>query len=151
MREALGSLKAVPLTPQNAPRKVLTNWLTGSDIPEHIQVGEECELSSLDDGRSVKFKHQDLWVEEVGRHISSGLQVAKLLISWKDTIECVVDEQFSFKRIKYGSEITEQANDHNSETSVDQFDIEFSIMTLELSQFIEAISLAFGGVDTQNN
>ena len=81
----------------------------------------------------------------------SGLQVAKLLISWKDTIECVVDEQFSFKRIKYGSEITEQAGDHNSETRVDQFDIEFSIMTLELSEFIEAMSLAFGGIDAQNN
>ena len=148
LREALGTLKAVPLTPLNSPRDLLTGWLTGSDIPADINVGEECELSSQEDGRSVKFKHQDLWIEEVGRHIDSGLQVAKLAIKWKDTIECLVDDQWCFKRIKYGNEITEQADDHNSDTAADQFDIEFSIMAIELSAFIEAMSDAFGGVET---
>jgi recombination associated protein RdgC len=147
LREALGSLKAIPLAPLKAPRDVLTGWLTGGEIPEDIEVGEECELTSLDEGRSVKFKHQDLWIKEVGRHIDSGLQVAKLAVTWKDTIECLIDDQFSFKRIKYGSEITEKASDHSSETAVEQFDIEFSIMTLELSAFISAMSDAFGGVE----
>jgi recombination associated protein RdgC len=149
LREALGSLKAVPLTPLNAPREVLTDWLTGGDIPEDIEVGEECELTSLDEGRSVKFKHQDLWIDEVGRHIVSGLQVAKLAITWKDTIECLIDDQFSFKRIKYGNEVTEKAADHNHETAVEQFDVEFSIMTLELSAFISAMNNAFGGVENE--
>ena len=150
LREALGSLKAVPLTPLKAPRDVLTDWLTGGgDIPDDIEVGEECELTSLDEGRSVKFKHQDLWIDEVGRHIGSGLQVAKLAVTWKDAIECLVDDQFCFKRIKYGNEITEQAADHDHGTEVDQFDIEFSIMTLELSAFISAMSDAFGGVETE--
>ena len=148
LREALGSLKAIPLTPLETPRDALTSWLTGGEIPEDIEVGEECELSSLDEGRSVKFKHQNLWIEEVGRHIESGLQVAKLAVTWKETIECIIDDQFCFKRIKYGNEITEQADDHSSETAVEQFDIEFSIMTLELSAFIDAMSNAFGGVQT---
>jgi recombination associated protein RdgC len=149
LREALGTLKAVPLTPIKAPRDVLTDWLTGGDIPEGIEVGEECELTSLDEGRSVKFKHQDLWIKEVGRHIDSGLQVAKLAISWNETIECLIDDQFSFKRIKYGSEITDKAGDHSSDGAAEKFDIEFSIMTLELSAFITAMSEAFGGIDAQ--
>ena len=148
LREALGSLKAIPLTPLNAPRDVLTGWLTGDEIPEGIEVGQECELSSLNEDRSVKFKHQDLWIKEVSRHIASGLQVAKLAVVWKDTLECIIDDQFCFKRIRYGNEITEQADDHNSETAAEQFDIEFSIMTLELSAFIDTISSAFGGVET---
>lgn len=148
LREALGSLKAIPLTPLNAPRDVLTGWLTGSEIPKDIEVGEECELSSLNEDRSVRFKHQDLWIKEVGRHIASGLQVAKLAVIWKDTLECIIDDQFCFKRIKYGSEIIEQADDHDSENAAEQFDIEFSIMTLELSAFIDTISTAFGGMET---
>jgi len=149
LREALGSLKVVPLIPLTAPRSVMTGWLTGESIPEQLEVGEECELSSLDDGRSVKLKNQDLWVNEVGQHINSGLQASKLAISWKESIECVVDEQFSFKRIKYGSEVTDQADDHNSDNAAEQFDIEFSIMTLELSAFINAMIDAFGGVDSE--
>ena len=147
LREALGSFKAVPLTPLKPPREVLTGWLMGGEIPDDIEVGEECDLSSLDEGRSVKFKHQDLWIKEVSRHIDSGLQVAKLAITWKDSIECLIDDQFNFKRIRYGSDITVQADDHDSATAADQFDIEFSIMTLELSAFISAMIDAFGGVE----
>lgn len=148
LREALGSFRAVPLTPLKAPRDVLTDWLKGGEIPDDIEVGEECDLSSLDEGRSVKFKHQDLWIKEVSRHIDSGLQVAKLAITWKDSIECLIDDQFNFKRIRYGNDITVQADDHDSATAAEQFDIEFSIMTLELSAFIKAMSDAFGGVET---
>jgi recombination associated protein RdgC len=149
LREALGTLKAVPLIPIETPRDVLTGWLTGSDIPEGIEIGEECELSSLNEDRSVKFKHQDLWIDEIGRHISSGLQVAKLAVTWKESIECVIDDQFCFKRVKYGNEVTEKAGEHNSDTAAEQFDIEFSIMTLELSAFIEAMSNAFGGIEAK--
>ena len=86
-------------------------------------------------------------VEEVSRHIDSGLQVSKLAVSWKEGLECLIDDQFCFKRIKYSSNITEQADDHNSETATEQFDIEFSIMTIELSAFIDAMSVAFGGLE----
>lgn len=147
LREALGSLKVIPLIPLNAPRKVMTEWLTEEKLPDGIEVGEECELSSLDEARSVKFKHQDLWVDEVGRHIKSGLQVSKLLVSWNDSIECLIDDQFSFKRIKFSSDIKEKVDDHSSDSVVDQFDIEFSVMTLELSEFISVMTTAFGGVE----
>jgi len=149
LRETLGSLKAIPLIPLNAPRDVLTSWLTGGDVPHGVEVGEECELSSLDDGRSVKFKHQDLWVEEVGRHIGSGLQVAKLLVKWNDSIECIIDDQLCFKRLKYGNAITEQAKDHDADSAAAIFDNEFSIMTLELTAFTKAMIEAFGGVDEE--
>ncbi|GAA6136912.1 recombination-associated protein RdgC [Arenicella sp. 4NH20-0111] len=147
LREALGSLKAIPLTPLASPRDVLTGWLTGNEIPQDIVVGEECELSSLDEGRSIKFKHQDLWIEEVNRHIDSGLQVAKLAITWKDSIECIIDDEFCIKRVKYSSDITEQADDHNNDSAADQFDVEFSVMTMELTPFIDALNAAFGGLE----
>ena len=151
LREALGSLRVLPITPLNSPRSVLTSWLTDAEIPDDITLGEECELSSLDEGRSIKFKHQDLSAKEVTQHIESGLQVSKLAVSWKDSIECIIDEQFCFKRIKYGSEITDQSDDHNCETAAEQFDIEFSIMTIELSAFINTMITAFGGLlDTQS-
>ena len=150
LREALGSLKVVPLRPVNTPREVLTGWLTGDEIPEGIEVGEECELSSLDEGRSIKFKRQDLWIEEVNRHIQSGLQVATLAVSWNDSIDCIIDEQFCFKRIKYGNEITDKADDHSNDSAAAKFDTEFSVMTLELSAFINAMGEAFGGIETEN-
>ena len=149
LREAIGSLKVIPLRPNDSPKDVLTNWLTKQDVPDDIEVGEECELSSVEDGRSIKFKHQNLWIDEIGQHINSGLQVAKLAISWKDSIECVIDDQFCFKRIKYTNEIMEKADNNNSDNAADQFDIDFSIMALELSEFIDTVSRAFGGINVK--
>ncbi len=149
LRETVGSLKAIPLIPLNAPKDVLTSWLTTGNVPQGIEVGEECELSSLDDGRSVKFKHQDLWIEEVGRHIKSGLQVTKLVVKWNDSIECIIDEELCFKRLKYGNAITEQAKDHDADSAAALFDNEFAIMTLELTAFTKAMTDAFGGVDEE--
>ena len=147
LREALGPLKVVPLKPLNPPREVLTGWLTEQKLPEDIEVGEECELTSLDEGRSVKFKHHDLWNDQVSQHIKSGLQVASLATTWKESIDCVIDDEFCFKRIKFNSEIIDKAADHNSDTAADQFDNEFSIMTLELTPFIKAMCDAFGGLE----
>jgi len=147
LRDALGSLKVVPLKPLSPPREVLTGWLVEQKLPEDVEVGEECELTSLDEGRSVRFKHHDLWNDQVEQHIKSGLQVASLAISWKECVECVIDHEFCFKRIKFNSDITDKADDHNSDTAVDQFDNEFSIMTLELTPFIQAMCQAFGGID----
>lgn len=150
LREALGTLKVIPLTPLKTPREVLTGWLKGGDIPDDIEIGEECELNSINESRSVKFKHQDLWVDEVSKHIDSGLQVSKLAVIWNESIECIIDDQFSFKRIKYGSEVTAQTEDSNSATAAEKFDIEFSVMTLELSAFLNTIMAAFGGVESGN-
>ncbi|MBX2848054.1 MAG: recombination-associated protein RdgC [Acidiferrobacterales bacterium] len=150
LREALGSLKAVPLTPFNSVREVLTGWLTGDKLPEQLEIGQECELTSLEEGRSIKFKHQDLWADEIRQHIGSALQVAKLAFKWNDSIECIVDDQFSFKRIRYSSEVTSQADDFNADSAAAKFDNEFSVMTIELSAFIKAMSEAFGGVNDSN-
>jgi len=101
---------------------------------------------ALDEARTVRFKHQDLWIEEVGRHIESGLQVSKLAISWNESIECVIDEQFCLKRIKFGNDIKEKAEDSSGDSAAELFDIEFSIMTIELSEFINSIVNSFGGL-----
>lgn len=145
LREALGSLKAMPLMPADAPTNVLTRWLVEGDVPKEFEVGEECELSAQEEARSVKFKHQDLWVDEVAQHIKSGLQVSKLALNWNESIDCIVDEQWCFKRIKFSNEISEQAKDHDTGSAAEQFDVNFSVMTLELSAFINAMLEAFGG------
>ena len=85
--------------------------------------------------------------EEIALHIENGLQVAKLAVHWKGTIECVLDDQFAIKRIRYDDELLDKADDYNAETRAEQFDIEFSIMTLELSAFINSLCKAFGGID----
>ena len=145
LREALGSLKVIPVTAKNLPTQTMTHWVRDVEVPKQFELGEECELQASKDGRIVRCKGQDLYAEEVRNHLNSGMFVSKLAISWKESIHCVVDDQLAVKRLKFDDKIQEQANDRNPETKAEQFDTDFAIMTLELKVFIQALLKAFGG------
>jgi len=148
LREALGSLKAIPFTPMQSPILTMTDWVRNGVLPKGFELGEECELKSAKDGRTIRCKGQDLGADEVRQHIESGLNVVKLAFTWNEAISCVIDETMSFKRIKYDDEIYEKADNHDAESQAEQFDVEFAIMTVELKAFINAVKKAFGGIES---
>lgn len=147
LREALGSLRAIPVTPKNIPTQVMTHWLRDAQLPPEFELREECELQAGKDGRVIRCKNQDLYADEIRSHLDSGMFVNKVAITWKETIHCIIDDQLAIKRLKFEDKIQEQANDRNPESKAEQFDADFAIMTLELKTFIGALLKAFGGED----
>lgn len=145
LRDALGSLRILPVTPTNAPPQVMTPWLLSGQAPAGFQLGDECELQASKDGRIIRCKNQDLTADEVRNHIEAGMFVKRLSLLWNEAIHCVIDDQFAIKRLKFEDSIRTKVEDTNPETAAEQFDVEFSVMTLELSAFIAAIIDAFGG------
>lgn len=148
LRESWGSLKLIPLTSVTPVPEVLTRWIMDEKAGPDLLIGEECELRTSKENRVIRCKNQDLGVAEIKQHIRSGLYAAKLAITWKGAIDCIIDEQFSFKRLKYSDDIMEKADNYQADSMAQQFDIDFSIMTLELSTFLKAVIAAFGGLET---
>ncbi len=145
LREALGSLKVLPLTPKATPTQVMTRWLRDGRLPADIVLGDECELQAGKDGRVIRCKHQDLTADEVRQHLDTGMHVSKLAITWKEAVHCVLDDQLAIKRLKFDDAIQSQAGDRNPESPAEAFDAEFAIMTLELQKFLRDLVAAFGG------
>lgn len=147
LREALGSLRCLPITPKNLPIQVMTHWLQTSEAPHQFELGEECELQASKDGRVIRCKQQDLTASEILSHLESGMHVSKIAVTWKEAIHCVLDDQLAIKRVKFEDSISDKANERNPESKAEQFDADFAIMTLELKAFISALLAAFGGED----
>lgn len=146
LREALGSLRCLPLTAKGQPTQVMTHWLQSGEVAADFSLGEDCELQAGKDGRVIGCKKHDLTTAEVLNHINSGMFVSKLALTWKESIHCVIDDQLAIKRLKFDDLISEKANDRNPESKAEQFDADFAIMTGELKHFIAALYAAFGGV-----
>jgi recombination associated protein RdgC len=146
LREALGSLRCLPITCKNLPTQVMTHWLHTGNIPAEFVLGEECELQAGKDGRVIRCKKQDLSAAEMLNHINSGMFVSKLALTWKESVHCVIDDQLAVKRLKFDDVISEKANDRNPEGKAEQFDADFAIMAGDLKNFIAALHAAFGGV-----
>lgn len=147
IRESLGSFPVIPPVSKNAPADVLTNWLQGNDLPELFTVDRECELADpLEEGNRIRCKEQDLDAEEVQAHIEAGKRVMKLGVSWDDAIHCVIGDDLSIKRLKFSEMVLEQAEVADAESKAQQFDQDFAVMSLLLSNFSKDLFKAFGGL-----
>lgn len=145
LREALGSLRCLPVTPSNIPTQSMTHWVRESQAPHQFELGEQAELQATKDGRVVRCKKLDLTSSEFRNHLESGMHVSKIALTWKEAIHCVVDEQLGIKGLKFEDVLLDKANDRNPESKAEQFDADMAVMTLELKHFITALLAGFGG------
>ena len=149
LREAVGSLPVVPLTTMDTPAQVMTSWLQSGHAPEGFELGTECELRDpSDEGGVIRCKNQLLTADEIRNHIQAGMYVSKIELVSKSGISCLVDEKFTIKRIRYGDMIQDKADEVYTSDAAERFDVDFSIMTLELAELIKALLAAFGGENT---
>lgn len=146
LRDTLGSVPVIPLTAKNIPIQTMTHWLQQGKMPKLFAFGGECELKELQDqGSIIRCRQQDLCCDEINALLKAGMSVSKLGISWNDSIEAVIDDKLAIKKLKFSDLIQERAASENAEDAATQFDVDFSIMTLELSGFIKALVAAMGG------
>ena len=150
LREAVGSLPLIPLVSKNLPIDAMTQWVNSGDPLQGFSLGEECELRDNADISSViRCKNQDLSSAEILNHLKTGMHVSKLALGWQERVECLLDEKLAIKRLRFSDLVQEKADESEAEDVAAQFDADFSIMSLELSEFIKALVTALGGADTE--
>jgi recombination associated protein RdgC len=147
LRDAIGSLKVIPVTTQKAPTQIMTHWVNTLDVPKEFEIGDECEFKATTDGRVIRCKNADLTADEIRQHLETGMFVKRLSVTWNEAIHCVVDEDFGIKRLKFEDSIQSKAESIDADSAAAQFDAEFSVMTVELAAFISSLLAAFGGTD----
>lgn len=146
LRKCLGSLPAVPLNTVENPSLVMTGWLLNDLAPEDIVIEDECELRSPEEeGGIIRCKRHDLAVPEIKNHLDSGKLVIKLAVKWADRLSFVMDEHLAIKRVRFLDLIQDQVAEVDAESEAERFDIDFSIMSLELANFLPCLLELFGG------
>ncbi|NJC87480.1 MAG: recombination-associated protein RdgC [Methylococcaceae bacterium] len=146
LRRCLGSLPVAPPVTRERPAAVMTQWLATGTGPSDFTIDDECELRSTEaEGGVVRCKRQDLTVPEVQNHIEAGKEVVKLALSWGDRIGFLLSDDLGVKRLKFLDVIQEQAAEVEAGSEAERFDIDFSILSLELSGFVPRLLALFGG------
>ncbi len=146
LRKNLGSLPLVPVSTKEKPVSTLTQWLINNDAPADVLIEDECELRAPEEaGGIIRCKRQDLAAPEIKNHLDTGKQVIKLAMSWSDRLSFIVDENLSIKRLKFLDLIQDQVADIEVDGAEAQFDVDFTIMSQELSTFLPRLLELFGG------
>lgn len=143
VRKALGSLPVVPLA-RHSLQSELTHWLTNTP-PAKIELLEEAELKSTDDvGSIIRCKNQPLDSEEISHHLDAGKLVQKVAFEYDETLQAMIQEDGSIKRIKFTDRIKEESQDIPKDQVAARLDAEFSLMSAELSAFMNFLSENLG-------
>ncbi len=148
LRAALGSLSVIPLASKSQPIDVMTRWVNSAQPEQGFELGEECELrDNADISCVIRCKNQNLGAAEIVSHLKTGMHVSKLALNWQQRIEFVLDEKLVIKRLRFSELVQEQADEIEADDVATRFDVDFSIMALELAGFYKALITALGGED----
>jgi recombination associated protein RdgC len=128
---------------QSTPQSVMAHWLSSEEpdaMPSEFALGRECELKgSGEQPAMVKFKHHDLWTDEVRQHLADGKLPIALAVNWEDRVRFTLTESMVLKKIGFDSVFADAGDDD------DRFDTDVAIKTAELQQLIAQLLQALGG------
>ncbi|QLB20044.1 recombination-associated protein RdgC [Vespertiliibacter pulmonis] len=146
LRKTLGSLPVVPLSFIKLPLEVITEWITHNDLPQWLTLLEEAELKSFNDESVIRCKRQDLESDEITNHLEAGKYITKLALDWENHLSFVLKEDGSLSRIKFADDILEKNDDILKEDIAQRFDADFFLMTHELADLIDKLTIEFHGI-----
>jgi recombination associated protein RdgC len=151
VRANLGSFKATPVRVRRTCMNTMTQWLNGERrLPQGFELGQECELKHPDPNHGiVSCKHQDLVTNEVRNHVRNGKYATRLAIRWKERLSCVLQDDLSIKRLYFEDVIREAEGETEAGDPASRFDLDFSLMTLELAEFLPRLLKALGGEEIE--
>ncbi len=145
LRRADTDLSCRRLDTQRSPAASMTSWLATHDAPPGFTIDQDLELQAQDMSKAtVKYVRHALEGREIRDHIASGKTAMRLGMTWKDKISFVLTDQLHVKRVNFVNIINEQTESEAVEEA-ERFDIDFALMTGELSLMMKDLLEALGG------
>ncbi|WP_293367626.1 recombination-associated protein RdgC [Nevskia sp.] len=148
-RADVGDLPAVPLDTKQAPSAAMTGWLATGSSPPMFQVQDDCELLADNPTKAaVRYVRHSLDGPELKSLIGGGKVVTRVGMAWRERLSLVLTDKLAIKRVRF-IDISEDdaATKKNDE---DAFDVDFTLMTGELSLLIADLTEALGGAKPAN-
>jgi recombination associated protein RdgC len=112
-------------------------------------IDQDLELQTADKTKAtVRYVRHPLETKEIQAHLSSGKYPTRLGLTWNDRIAFVLTDKLQIKRVEF-LEMVKEKSDDETVSPQEQFDIDFLLMTGELTQMLSDLREALGGEPQQ--
>jgi recombination associated protein RdgC len=145
LRRAVDELPLKRLDTQRSPGASMTEWLATGHAPAAFSIDQDLELTAANESKAVvRYVRHSLDGKDIRDHIKNGKVATRLGMTWKDRISFVLTDQMQIKRVSFLDILKEQSESNVADEN-EQFDIDFALMTGELSLFLADLTEALGG------
>jgi recombination associated protein RdgC len=148
LRATLDDVPCKLLQTQLGAGAAMTRWIAGDDPPAGFTLDRELELRAPDANKAtVRYVRHPLEGEDIRRHIAAGKTAIRLGLTWRDRVSFVLTDLLQVKRVEF-LEVLEREPESQDENAADRFDLDFALMTGELSRLVAELVDALGGEKT---
>jgi recombination associated protein RdgC len=145
LRKAEDGFPSIRLDTARSPAAAMTQWVVDGEVPGNFTIDEDLELRAPDASKAtVRYARHGLDGQDIRDHIKAGKSPVRLGLTWNDKISFVLTEQLHIKRLAF-LDILKREGDTEVQDEAEQFDLDFALMTGELSQLLDDLVLALGG------
>lgn len=145
LRRTDDELRAVRLETEMSPTTAMGRWIVAGDAPGVFGIDQDLELRAPDTTKAtVRYARHPLGGKDIRDHIAGGKQAVRLGLTWNERISFVLTEELDVKRLSF-LDILEREAGEDTEDEADRFDIDFALMTGELSRMLADLVKALGG------
>lgn len=136
----------VRLDTQRSPGAMMTHWVETGEAPSGFTVDRDLELQAADGSKAiVRYSNHNLDGKDIQAHIRMGKTATKLGMTWQDRISFVLTDQLLVKRVNFLDVLRNEVADEGQDPD-EKFDIDFALMTGELTKCIADLAEALGGI-----
>ncbi|MDY0065405.1 MAG: recombination-associated protein RdgC [Steroidobacteraceae bacterium] len=144
LRDALGSLPVQLLETERSPSMSMASWLMLGDAPQKFVIDQDLELQAADKSKAtIRYSRHPLEGKEIRAHLSAGMYVTKLGLTWNDRVSFVLTEKLQIKRIEFLGVADKQEMESEIDAE-EQFDLDFTLMAGELARLLAQLSEVLG-------
>jgi recombination associated protein RdgC len=145
LRDTLGSFAVVPVDAPRSPQVAMSAWLSLGQIGHPFNIDDDLELKAGDlSGATIRYAKHAFDTAQVRRHFSTGFVPTRLGITWNSRVSFLLNDKFQVKRVQF-LELEKEQDAAEDVDAQEQFDIDFAVMSGELSQLVADLLPAIGG------
>lgn len=146
LRDTLGSFAATLVDTVRSPRVSMGAWVSGGEVGHHFGIDDELELQAADGSRAtIRHSRHAFDPAQIRQHLAKGLTPTRLGLTWNGRVSFVLTDKLQVKRLEF-LEMEEADQTDEDVDPQEQFDIDFTVMTGELSKLLADLIDALGGL-----
>jgi recombination associated protein RdgC len=148
LSDTLDSFAPTAIETSRSPQMAMASWLLRGEAPAHFSIDDELELQAADKSKAaIRYTRHPFDVKEVRGHIGAGKYPTRLGLTWNDRISFVLTDKLQVKRLDF-LELGKEETQGDDVDAAEQFDIDFAVMTGELSSLLKDLTQVFAGEAT---
>lgn len=145
LRDTLGSFAVVPVDTDRSPAAAMASWLNRGEVGNHLTIDDDLELKAADKSQAtIRYSKHPFDNKEVRQHLSNGFMATRLGLTWNGRISFVLTDKMQVKRVQF-LEMEEAGEEEQEIDPQEQFDIDFTVMSGELSKLLADLVEMLGG------